>query len=77
MVRKSVPSDNVRLNRGIDMATSGCAPRRDLTSRLLAFSRRQPLEPSRSTLMVGSRQYGTSAPDLGETIELEGVLARG
>ncbi len=76
MVRKSVPSDNVRLNRGIDMATQGARRAATLTSRLLAFSRRQPLEPKPLDLNVVVRDSTELLHrTLGETIELEGVLA--
>lgn len=76
VIRRSDPTDNARLARGIDMATQGARRAATLTARLLAFSRRQPLEPKPLDLNVVVRDSTELLHrTLGETIELEGVLA--
>ncbi|HEX4179506.1 MAG TPA: ATP-binding protein [Caulobacteraceae bacterium] len=75
-VRRNAPTDNARLTRALDMATQGANRAATLTSRLLAFSRRQPLEPKPLDLNAVVRQSTELLHrTLGETIELEGVLA--
>jgi signal transduction histidine kinase/DNA-binding response OmpR family regulator len=75
-VRRNSPTDNARLTRALDMATQGANRAVTLTSRLLAFSRRQPLEPRPLDLNAVVRQSTELLHrTLGETIELEGVLA--
>jgi signal transduction histidine kinase len=44
-IRRSRPDDHQRIARATDMALQGAQRAVSLTSRLLAFSRRQPLEP--------------------------------
>ena len=75
-IRRSKPGDTVRIQRAIDMAQQGAQRAASLTGRLLAFSRRQPLDPKPLDLNALVRDmtellYRT----LGEQIELEGVLA--
>jgi signal transduction histidine kinase/DNA-binding response OmpR family regulator len=75
-IRRSGPKDNARLSRAIDMAIQGAQRAATLTARLLAFSRRQPLEPTPLDLNVVVRDSTELLHrTLGETIELEGVLA--
>jgi nitrogen-specific signal transduction histidine kinase/CheY-like chemotaxis protein len=75
-VRRNAPEDNARLVRALDMATQGANRAVTLTSRLLAFSRRTPLEPRPLDLNAVVRQATELLHrTLGETIELEGVLS--
>ncbi|HVJ52339.1 MAG TPA: ATP-binding protein [Aliidongia sp.] len=75
-VRRGAPGDNVRLSRAVDMAMQGAQRAATLTARLLAFSRRQPLEPKPLDLNLVVRDSTELLHrTLGETIELEGVLA--
>lgn len=75
-IRRSRPEDTGRIKRAADMATKGAERAASLTSRLLAFSRRQPLEP-RPLQLNGVVRDMTDLlhRTLGEQIELEGVLA--
>lgn len=76
-VSRNVPSDNARMKRALDMATQGANRAVTLTSRLLAFSRRQPLEPKPLDLnMVVRQSTELLHRTLGETIDLEAVLAQ-
>jgi signal transduction histidine kinase/CheY-like chemotaxis protein len=75
-IRRSGPKDNARLSRAVDMATQGAQRAATLTARLLAFSRRQPLEPTPLDLNVVVRDSTELLHrTLGETIDLESVLA--
>ncbi len=75
-IRRSGPPDNARLRMAVDMATQGARRAATLTARLLAFSRRQPLEPKPLDLNLIVRDSTELLHrTLGETIELEGVLA--
>ncbi len=75
-IRRAGLNDNVRLVRALDMATQGAQRAATLTARLLAFSRRQPLKPTPLDLNVVVRDSTELLHrTLGETIELEGVLA--
>ena len=75
-VRRSKPDDQVRRERAVDMALKGAQRAASLTSRLLAFSRRQPLEPKPLELNVVVRDMTDLLHrSLGEQIELEGVLS--
>ncbi len=75
-IRRNAPPDNARLTRAVDMASQGANRAATLTSRLLAFSRRQPLEPKPLDLNVSVRDSTELLHrTLGETIELETVLA--
>jgi signal transduction histidine kinase len=75
-VRRNAPDDNARLMRALDMAAQGAQRAVTLTSRLLAFSRRQPLDPKPLELNAVVRDSTELLHrTLGETIELEAVLA--
>lgn len=66
------------LGRPIDMALHGCRSAAQLTHRLLAFSRQQPLEPV--TLDLNGLVSGLSdllRRSVGEAVEVETVLAGG
>jgi signal transduction histidine kinase/DNA-binding response OmpR family regulator len=75
-IRRTGALDNARLARALDMATQGAQRAATLTARLLAFSRRQPLNPTALDLNAIVRASTELLHrTLGETIELEGVLA--
>lgn len=75
-VRRAKPGETARLQRAVDMALQGAQRAASLTSRLLAFSRRQPLAPKPIELNVLVRDMTELLHrTLGEHIELEGVLA--
>jgi signal transduction histidine kinase/DNA-binding response OmpR family regulator len=74
-IRRVGVQDNARLTRALDMATQGAQRAAILTSRLLAFSRRQPLKPTPLDLNGVVRDSTELLHrTLGETIELEGVF---
>jgi signal transduction histidine kinase len=71
-IRRAKPEDQARIKRGVDMAFHGAQRAASLTSRLLAFSRRQPLSPRPLDLNVLVRDLSELLHrTLGETIELE------
>jgi signal transduction histidine kinase/DNA-binding response OmpR family regulator len=73
-IRRSGPKEDARLSRSLDMAMQGAQRAASLTSRLLAFSRRQPLEPKPLDLNVIVRDSADLLHrTLGERIELECV----
>jgi signal transduction histidine kinase/DNA-binding response OmpR family regulator len=75
-IRRSSPEDTGRIQRATSMALQGAERAAALTERLLAFSRRQPLQPK--PLDLNARVRGLTDllhRSLGERIELEGVLA--
>jgi signal transduction histidine kinase len=75
-IRRSKPGDEFRVRRAAEMSLQGAQRAASLTARLLAFSRRQPLTPQPSDLNVIIRNMtDLFHRTLGETIELEGVLA--
>jgi signal transduction histidine kinase len=75
-IRRSPPDDEARIKRAIDMALQGVQRAASLTTRLLAFSRRQPLDPKPIELNKLVRDMTDLLHrTLGEEIELEGVLA--
>ncbi len=75
-IRRSKPGDHVRIARAVEMALQGAQRAANLTGRLLAFSRRQPLEPKALDLNLLVREMTELLHrTLGEQIELEGVLA--
>jgi signal transduction histidine kinase len=75
-VRRSRPEDTVRIQRATAMALQGAERAAALTTRLLAFSRRQPLEPKALDLNLLIREMTDLLHrSLGEQVELEGVLA--
>ena len=76
IVRRTAPEDNAQLRRAADTAVQGAQRAVTLTQRLLAFCRRQPLDPrptdiNRLICDMTDLLHGS----LGETIELEGMLA--
>lgn len=75
-IRRSKEGDTARIKRSADMALQGAQRAANLTSRLLAFSRRQPLKPRALDLNILVRDMTELLHrTLGEQIELEGVLA--
>jgi signal transduction histidine kinase len=75
-IRRAPAGDHARIRRATEMATQGAQRAASLTRRLLAFSRRQPLEPKPLDLNALVRDMTDLLHrTLGETIELEGVLA--
>ncbi len=75
-IKRSTPNDHARIARAADMALQGAQRAANLTGRLLAFSRRQPLEPKPIELNALVREMTELLHrTLGEQIELEGVLA--
>ena len=76
IIRRSKADDHARIARAADMALQGAQRAASLTSRLLAFSRRQPLEPKPTDLNLLVREMTDLLHrTLGEDIELEGVMA--
>lgn len=74
-IRRRGPQDNPRVTRALDLATQGAQRAATLTARLLAFSRRQPLDPKPLDLNLVVRDSTELLHrTLGETIELETVL---
>jgi PAS domain S-box-containing protein len=75
-IKRSKPGDEVRIQRAATMALQGAERAADLTTRLLAFSRRQPLKPTPADLNLLMRNMTELLHrTLGETVELEGVLS--
>jgi signal transduction histidine kinase len=75
-IRRAKVGDESRIKRGADVALQGAQRAAQLTARLLAFSRRQPLNPKPLDLNELVRDMTELLHrTLGETIELEGVLA--
>ena len=75
-IRRARPEDEARIRRAAEMARKGAERAASLTGRLLAFSRRQPLNPR--PLKVNDLVRDMTEllhRSLGEAIELEGVLA--
>jgi signal transduction histidine kinase/DNA-binding response OmpR family regulator len=75
-IKRSKPNDEARVLRAADMSLQGAHRAASLTGRLLAFARRQPLEPKPLELNLLVRDMTDLLHrTLGEQIELEGVLA--
>ncbi len=75
-IRRAKPADEARIKRSADLALVSAQRAASLTSRLLAFSRRQPLDPKPIDLNTMVRDMTELLHHtLGENIELEGVLA--
>ena len=75
-IRRAQPAEAARIRRAADMALLGAQRAAHLTSRLLAFSRRQPLDPKPLDLNVLVRDMTDLLHrTLGEVVELEGILA--
>jgi PAS domain S-box-containing protein len=74
--QRSKLSDTVRFNRAIDMSLHAAQRAAGLTARLLAFSRKQPLQPKPTDLNLLVRNMTDLLHrTIGEQIELEGVLS--
>jgi signal transduction histidine kinase len=74
-IKRNTSGDNPRVTRSIEMAMQGAQRASSLTTRLLAFSRRQPLQPKPLDLNAVVRDSSELLHrTLGETIELEVVL---
>jgi signal transduction histidine kinase len=75
-IRKAVSPEQPRIRRSAELAWQSAKRAASLTERLLAFSRRQPLQPKPLDLNALVRDMTELLHrTLGETIELEGVLA--
>jgi CheY-like chemotaxis protein len=75
-IRKATPPEEARVRRAAELAWQGAQRAASLTERLLAFSRRQPLQPRPIDLNALVRDMTELLHrTLGEDIELEGVLA--
>jgi len=76
VLKRSEPHETVRRTRALDMSIHAAERAANLTSRLLAFSRRQPLLPTPTDLNILARNMTELLHrTLGEAVELEGVLA--
>ena len=77
VIRRGKRGDEARIERGVAMALQGAQRAAGLTGRLLAFARRQSLDPKPLDLNGLVRDMTELLHrTLGEQIELEGVLAR-
>ena len=77
-LQRNLPTDSARLQRAMRHAMNGAQRAASLTQRLLAFSRRQPLDPK--PIDVNVLVNGISElvhRTLGETIAIETVLGAG
>lgn len=77
-LQRNIPSDSAHLQRAVRHAMTGAQRAASLTQRLLAFSRRQPLDPK--PIDVNLLINGLSEMihrTLGETISVETVLGAG
>ena len=76
-LRRSEPHETARRDRALEMATYAAERAASLTARLLAFSRRQPLQPTPTDLNVLARNMEDMLHHIvGETVELEVRLAQ-
>jgi PAS domain S-box-containing protein len=75
-IARSKPTDTVRIRRALELSRHAADRAAGLTSRLLAFSRKQPLEPTPCDLNALVRDMADLLHrTLGEQIELETVLS--
>jgi signal transduction histidine kinase/CheY-like chemotaxis protein len=75
-IRKNPDGDPARLKRAADMALQGAQRAASLTARLLAFARRQPLDPTSLKINLVVRGLSDMLHrTIGEQIELEEVLS--
>ena len=75
-IARCTPTDTARIRRAVETSRHAADRAAGLTSRLLAFSRRQPLEPTPTDLNVLVRNMADLLHrTLGEQIELETVLS--
>ena len=78
LIRRSVASDTARALRAVDAGLNGAKAAAALTQRLLAFARRQPLDPKLINLNVLINGMSDLLHrTLGEPIEIENVLGAG
>lgn len=78
LIRRLVPADAGRIQRSAEQALNGARQASSLTQRLLAFSRRQPLDPKPvdvNSLVNGMAELLNRS--LGETISVETVRGAG
>jgi PAS domain S-box-containing protein len=77
-LQRNLPSDSSRLRRALTQAVTGAQRAASLTQRLLAFSRRQPLDPRPIdvNLLVGGMSEMIHRV-LGETVAVETVRGAG
>jgi len=74
-IARSKPGDTARIRRALDTARHAADRAAGLTSRLLAFSRKQPLQPTSTELnTLVHNMADLLHRTLGEQIELESVL---
>jgi PAS domain S-box-containing protein len=74
-LERNIPSDQARLRRAIDQATRGAQRAATLTQQLLAFSRRQPLNPRPTDVNRLIRDFSDMVRrTLPETISIETLL---
>lgn len=77
-LQRNLPTDSARLQRAMRHAMNGAQRAASLTQRLLAFSRRQPLDPKPIDINVLVSGISDMVHrTLGETIAVETVLAAG
>ena len=77
-LQRNLPPDSARLHRAATTAMTGARRAASLTQRLLAFARRQPLDPKPLDVNVLVRGLSDLVyRTLGETIEVETVLGAG
>jgi signal transduction histidine kinase len=75
-IQRSISQDDKRLLRAAELAIHGAKRAATLTHQLLAFSRRQPLDPKPTDVnRLVSETSTLLHRTLGEMVELEGVLA--
>jgi signal transduction histidine kinase len=78
IIRRAANTDSTRILRAVDIAIDSARAGAAMTQRLLAFARRQPLDPKPldvNVLVKGMSELMQRA--LGETIEIEIVLGAG
>ena len=75
-IARSKPNDTARIRRSLETARHAADRAASLTARLLAFSRKQPLEPTPTDLNLLVRNMADMLHrTLGEQIELESALS--
>jgi signal transduction histidine kinase/CheY-like chemotaxis protein len=77
-IQRNLPEESTRLRRAATQALNGARRAASLTQRLLAFSRRQPLDPKPANVNgIVTNLSELIHRTLGETIAVETVLAAG
>jgi signal transduction histidine kinase/DNA-binding response OmpR family regulator len=78
VIRRLAPADSGRIQRAAEHAMNGAMQASSLTQRLLAFSRRQPLDPKPTNInsLIGGMSDMLTRT-LGETISVETVRGAG